>query len=119
MYSLKMLGLTVLAGLCLVIFFAGYDYFQGVSASQSAREEASRLRGKINHVIITGDNRRIDVEVPGGYTLRFESNQVIIDGTRLPEDGFDIPVEGPDLGPGEYSLIITIEDGRIKVSEVS
>lgn len=125
MYALKMLGLVVLAGICVVAFVVGYDYFQGLSTSQEAREQAGQLNEEIKGMIVSGvvgENKKVTVSVPGDYTLRFnsETNQLVMDGVRLPEDGYDMTVEGPkeNLGPGEHELLIVMKSDKIKVSEI-
>lgn len=118
MYSLKMLGLAVLAGTCIVALVIGYNHFQGLSATKKAREEAHKLHSKIEHVIITLDNRSVSVEIPNGYTLEFESNQLLIDGIRFPDESYDMIVKGPKLEPGVHNLLISIENGKVFVNEV-
>lgn len=125
MYALKMVGLVVLAATCLLVFFVGYNYFQEISSSQKAFEEATNLDEEIEGLIISGDvgeNSKVIVDIPSGFSLYFDSenNQWVIDGTRLPEEGYDLTVVGPgkELGPGKHELLISVKENKIKVSEV-
>lgn len=122
MTALRMLGLVVLAAICVVIFIGAYAYLQGLSAAKRAEEAVSQLHSEIQYVIITGDNREnVRIEIPSGYILRFDSdnNQLVIDGIRAPEDGFSLPVQGPELGAGEHVVSISLENGGIVVNEGS
>ncbi len=111
MYAMKMLGLAVLAGICVVGFVVGYNYFQGLSARQKARSEASRLNNEINFVISSSDNNKnLNIEIPDDYVLQFEENRIVIDGMKFPKDNpYELPVDGPELGPGVHNLLIKIE----------
>lgn len=125
MYALKMLGLIVLAGICTVAFILGYGYFQKVSASQRAKEEAYRLNDKIEYVIssgATGEDEEIILNIPGGYSLRFDSEaeQIVINGTRLPKGGYDMEVDFPseNLEAGNHQILIIVKSDRLELKEV-
>lgn len=119
MYALKMVGLVVLAGTCVIALIVGYNYFHNLSANKQARQEAHKLHSEIEQVIINLDENPVSVEIPNGYTLEFESNQLVIDGIRFPEDdNYDMTVTGPKLGPGHHDLLISIENGEVRVNEV-
>lgn len=120
MTALRMLGLVVLAAICVGIFIAAYAYLQGLSAAKRAEEAISKLRFEMQYVINTGNARdNVKVEIPSGYILRFDgdNNQLTIDGIRTPEDGFSLPIAGPELGAGEHMVAIALEGNRIVVRE--
>lgn len=119
MHALRMLGLVALAGICISIFVVAYQSFQGLSREERARGAALELHSKIQHVINTGDPRTVDIEVPGGYVLSLEENQLVINGIRMPEGGYSIPMVGNNLTAGEHRLSVALENGEIVVSEVS
>ena len=121
MTALRMLGLVVLAAICLGIFLGAYMYLQELSKFGRANEVLLQLCSEIRSVISTGDNREnIEVKIPSGYVLSFdaENGQLVIDGIRTPEDGFSLPINGPDLGPGEHVVSIVLENGLVRVFEV-
>jgi hypothetical protein len=115
---MKMLGLVILAATCLVALFGGQKYFQSLSASQRVRDEIHDLHEEVEQVIVTGENRTVKVDMPRGYTLRFESNQLVTSIVSVPENGYDMRVSGPEIGPGEHTLRISIVEGTVKVSEI-
>lgn len=122
MTALRMLGLVVLAAICVGIFIGAYAYLQGLSAAKRAEEAASQLHSEVQYVVITGNSREnVGIEIPSGYILRFDSdnNQLVIDGIRMPEDGYPLLIEGPELAAGEHMVSIALENDRIVVSEVS
>ncbi len=113
-----MLGLVVLATTCLVAFLGGHEYFQNLSASQRLRNEAYEINEDIEHVIITGGSRTVEVNIPRGFTLNFKSNKLVTSEVSIPENGYDMEVVGPKIGFGKHSLRIFIENGTVKVSEI-
>lgn len=125
MYPLKMLGLAVLAGICVIAFVVGHGRLQGLSAQQKARSEASKLSNEISFVISSSDDsQNLSIEIPEDYVLRFEENRIVIGGMKFPKDDpYEFPVVGTELGPGTYNLLITIEKDNsdewiVRVSEV-
>ncbi len=121
MYALKMVGLAVLAGACIFAFIIGYNQLQGLSASQKAREEAGNLDMKIEDVIITGNQENVEIEIPEGYTLKFEENQIKMNGIKYPaspKDEYSLPVNGPTLSQGVYTLQISLDNEVVKVRRV-
>jgi hypothetical protein len=122
MTALRMLGLVVLAAICVGIFIGAYAYLQGLSAVKLAEEVASQLHSEVQYVIITGNSREnVRIDIPSGYILRFDSDnsQLVIDGIRMPEDGYSLSIEGPEIAAGEHVVSIALENNRILVSEVS
>jgi len=113
-----MLGLVVLAGICISIFFAAYQSFRGLSKAERAKEAAIKLDLAIEYVIMTGNPHTVDVEIPEGYTLSFKENQLAIDGTKMPEGGYPWPIIGGNLSTGTHKLAIAIENGKIFVNEM-
>lgn len=122
MYALKMVGLAVLAGACVFAFIIGYNQFQGISASQKVRDEAQDLDMVIGTVISSGSGpENINIEIPEGYTLKFEENQIKINGIKYPaspEDEYSLPVNGPTLSQGSYNLQVSLDNGVVNVEEV-
>lgn len=125
MYALKMLGLIVLAGVCTVAFILGYGYYQKLSASQRAREEVSRLNDEIEYMISSGavgENEELTLNIPEGYSLHFDSEaeQIAINGTRLPEEGYDMEVEflNKDLESGPHKILIIVRSDELELKEV-
>jgi len=119
MTALRMLGLVVLATMCVGIFLCAYAYLQGLSVTKRAEEVVSQLRFEIQYVIDTGNPRgNVKIEIPSGYTLSFDSdnNQLVIGDIRVPEGGFSLPIQGPELSAGEHMVSIVLENNRIIVN---
>lgn len=126
MTVLRLLSLVVIAGICIGIFAGICLEFQGLSAAKRARSVALKLSSEINDVINTGDSSPpLEIKIPSEYTLYFENNetgwQLKMDGTHLPEGGFDLPVEFENrskLGVGVHKLRIELENNWVIVSKV-
>lgn len=121
MYALRMVGLVVLAGLCVTAFIIGYDYFQEFSKDTKAEQEASRLDQEITEVInsLSIENETSTIDIPSNYTLKFEDNRLIMNGYKYPKnEPYGMSVKGPTLESGEHKLLISMENESVIVSEV-
>lgn len=122
MYALKMLGLAVLAGACTFAFIIGYNQFQELSASTKARDEASKLNDSIKYVISTGNSDKVNIKIPGGYTLVFESKKIKINGfeyPKPPQDNYNLPLDAePSSLSQNHYLEISLENEKVKIREV-
>lgn len=113
MNTLRLVGLAILAGLTLSIFFVMYSQVMRMSESKKTKKLIDKLNSNIEHALISGSPERVRVDVPSGYKLRFEENQIALDGMRLPENGYPRAIEGPTLPPGKHSLEIVLRKGKI------
>lgn len=118
MNPLKLLGLSVLAGICILALFAGYRYYQESSMTSKIRKKGLKLHNEINHVMITGENRRISMKVPDDYSIIFDNRSFKIDDFRYPDDGnYSVPLEGSKVKNGEHELLLFFENGKLMIEE--
>ncbi|KXB04745.1 hypothetical protein AKJ50_02040 [candidate division MSBL1 archaeon SCGC-AAA382A13] len=105
MYALKMVGLTVLAGFCILGFAISYNYFHEFSDLKEVRKEALDLHKEIEYAIITGNSKKLSIKIPKDYSLSFNSNKLTINGNPFPDEKFDMIVSGPSLSPVSYPYL--------------
>lgn len=111
-----MLASVIFASLTVLTFAMAYKYAGALARVRDAREAALEVDAAVRAVIATGDQRKVNVRIPEGYVLSFGDNRITIDGITLPEDGYPLPIVGPELGSGTYVLTISFENGAILVS---
>jgi hypothetical protein len=116
-----MLGMVILAIFVASLGVVGYRYVRVAISDRDAKEAADKLGASVGLAVSTGNPQMENVSIPDGYTMRFGDNQgdnqIIIDGYRVPVQGYFMPFDDncPMLGAGDYSLSITIENFRILV----
>jgi hypothetical protein len=120
MPALRTLGMVILATFVVSLGVLGYRYMRFAISDQEAKEAALRLDASMQFVVNTGNPQVDNVNIPDGYTMRFVGNQIVIDGFRVPSQGYRIRFADncPELGPGKHSLSITIENFRIVVRRI-
>jgi len=120
MPALRTLGLVILAILAVSIGILGYVYMRAVFDYSAARGAAIEVANKCGVVISSpsGGPQTVDITIPGNYQMRFDDNQVLIDNFRFPEEGLELMFSENlrELGPGTYTLSITIQGGRLVVT---
>jgi len=109
--------MVVLAIFVVSLGILGYRYVRFAISDRDAKEAALRLDASVQFVLTTGENRVENVSIPDGYTMRFVDNQIIVNGYRVPVQGYSVQFDNscPELGTGDYSLSIAIENFRIVV----
>jgi hypothetical protein len=118
MPALRTLGMVILAILVVSLGVMGYRYVRFAISDRDAKEAALKLDASVQFVLTTGDNKVENVRIPGGYTMSFVDNQIVIDGFRVPVQGYSMRFENncPELTAGDYNLSIAIdENSRIVV----
>jgi hypothetical protein len=117
MPALRTLGMVILAIFVVSLGVLGYRYVRFAISDREAREAALKLDASVQFVVNTGSPHVENVSIPDGYTMRFVDNQIIIDGFRVPSQGYRMRFADncPELGAGDYRLSITIENFRIVV----
>jgi hypothetical protein len=121
MPALRTLGMVILAVFVVSLGILGYRYVRFAMSDRDAKEAADKLGASVGLAVSTGNPQVENVSIPDGYTMRFgdnqSDNQIIIDGYRVPVQGYFMPFDDncPMLGAGDYSLSITIENFRILV----
>jgi len=90
----------------------GYRYVRLAISDRDAKEAALKLDASVQFVLTTGDNKVENVSIPDGYTMRFVENQIVVDGYRVPAQGYSMHFENncPELTAGDYSLSIEIDE---------
>ena len=119
MPALRTLALVILAAFVVSIFVIGYQFLQALDSERRARDAALELNNGVQAVIATGNPHTIKITVPAGYKLKFENQRVTINGFAVPENGYQLPVIGPELSEGSYRLTIAFkpENNSVVVSE--
>ena len=114
-----MLGMVILAIFVASLGVVGYRYVRVAISDRDAKFAADKLGASVQFVLTTGNPKVENVSIPGGYTMSFVDNQIVIDGYRVPAQGYFMSFDDncPVLGAGDYSLSITIENFRILVVE--
>ena len=118
MPALTVLGLVILAAFVVSVFVIGYVYSQKLAELRRAREAAMEVDAEVQAAIVTGTDQTLEITIPAGYTLHFRDNQVLIDDSSYPEEGYPWPITGPELGHGTYTLKIRLGDNLIRVENV-
>ena len=116
MPALRTLALVILAAFVVSIFVMGYQFLQALNRERRARDAALELNNGVQAVIATGNPQTVEITVPAGYKLKFENQRVSINGFVVPENGYQLPVTGPELGEGFHQLTITLENNSVVVS---
>ena len=119
MPALRTLGMIILAVFVVSLGILGYRYARFAISDREAKEAADNLGTSVWRAVTTGNPQVGNVRIPDGYTMRFFDNQIIIDGYRVPVQGYPMSFDNrcPELGDGDHSLSITIENFRILVVE--
>lgn len=117
MPALRMLGMVILAIFVVSLGVIGYRYVRVAISARDAKEAATKLSASVGQAINTGNPQVENVSIPDGYTMRFVDNQIVIDGYRVPVQGYPMSFDNrcPVLGASDYSLSITIENFKILV----
>ena len=118
-----MVVLAILVGSLGVV---GYRYARFAISDRDAKEAALKLDASVRFVLSAGNPQAENVSIPGGYTMRFVDNQIVIDGFRVPVQGYSnmrFDANCDNLTAGDYSLLIeiasTIDNLRIvKIKEL-
>jgi len=119
MPALRTLGMVILAIFVVSLGVLGYCYVRFAISDRDAKEAALELDASVWQAVTTGSPQVDNVSIPGGYTMRFIDNQIVIDGYRVPVQGYPMKFADncPELGAGDYSLSIAIDNFRIVVVE--
>jgi len=117
MLALRTLGMVVLATFVVSLGVLGYCYMRFAISNREAKEAALKLDASVWLAVTTGNPQVDNVSIPEGYTMRFDNNQIVIDGFKVPSQGYPMRFSDncSELGVGDYSLSITIENFRIVV----
>jgi hypothetical protein len=120
MPALRTLGLVILAILAVSIGILGYVYMRAVFDDSAARSAVDKVAAECGAVVASGGTQTVEITIPGNYQMRFLDNQITIDNYRVPKEGFvfGFSESAPELGPGTYTLSITIQDGRLVVTRI-
>lgn len=120
MPALRTLGMVILATFVVSLGILGYRYVRFAISDREAKEAALKLDASVQFVVTTGNPRVDNVSIPDGYTMRFVDNQIVTDGFRVPDQGYPMMFAEncPELGAGDHSLSITIENFRIVVKRM-
>jgi hypothetical protein len=117
MPALKTLGMLILALVVVSLFLIGWKFSQDLKDLKGAREAVLTIDIYVREVLASGNFKVVNIEIPGGYTIEFEDNQICLGKSRLPEGGYQFQIVGPALGPGHHELMIKIENDVILVTE--
>ncbi|MFP4005862.1 MAG: hypothetical protein ACLFUR_03975 [Candidatus Hadarchaeia archaeon] len=119
------MGLIALGALSLTAGIFGYSRVQELSSREEMLDQATKLSEEIDSMIISGDigeSRLVRIKVPNGHELKYEPEQksFIFSGTKVPDNGFDYPIEASvlEFGPGDHSLFIEVEENGILIREL-
>jgi len=116
MPALRTLGMVVLAIFVVSLGVLGYRYVRFAISDRETREAALKLDASVQFVLTTGSPQVENVRIPDGYTMRFVDNQIVIDGFRVPVQGYPMRfADNYQLSAGDYSLSIAIENLRIVI----
>lgn len=115
MPALRTLGLVVLAALVVATFVMGYLYMGALVSARAAKEAAFEVDAAVWAAITTGNPQTIEITLPPDHTLRFDNARVVIDGVAIPQGGYPLPIIGPELWAGTYTLTIVLENNSILV----
>jgi len=118
MPALRTLGMVILAVFVVSLGVLGYRYVRFAISDRDAKEAALKLDASVQFVLTTGNPQVENVRIPSGYTMSFVDNQIVVDGFRVPVQGYSKQFENncPELVAGDYSLSILIdENSRIVV----
>jgi hypothetical protein len=115
MPALKTLGLVILAVFVVSVGGAGFIVFRALMAEAAAREALSVVASKCLEVVSAGGSRRVDVEIPAGYRMRFVDNRITIDG-KFSELSLAFAENLPTLPAGFHSLLVSLSENRLVVS---
>lgn len=107
--------MVILGALAVSTFALGYQYLSTTSRAREAREAALTLDAGVQEVLATGNPRELELTLPEGYVLKFLDNQIRVNGFIIPEEGYPLPISGPELGAGTHSITIKLENGLISV----
>jgi hypothetical protein len=110
MPALRTLGMVILAIFVASLGVLGYRYVRFAISDREAKEAALKLDASVQFVVTTGNPQVENVRIPDGYTMRFVDNQIVIDGFRVPNRGYGFADNCPELGAGDHSLSIKIEN---------
>jgi hypothetical protein len=113
-----MLGMVILAIFVASLGVIGYSYVRVAISDRDAKDAALKLDASVQFVLTTGNPKVENVSIPNGYTMSFVDNQIVIDGVRVPVQGYSMRFENncPELTAGDYNLSIAIdENSRIVV----
>lgn len=115
MPALRTLGLVVLAALAVATFVMGYRYMRALASAREAKEVAFEVDAAVWAAIMTGNPQTIEIVLPSNYALRFDNDQIVIDGIAIPQGGYPLPIIGPELWAGIHTLTIVLENNSILV----
>ncbi len=120
MPALRTFGLVVLAVLAVSIGILGYIYIRAVFDDSAARGAAIKVSDACGTVVASGGTQTVEITLPGNYSMRFIDNQIAVEDYRVPEQGLALMFseDSPKLGPGTYTLSITIQGGRLVVTRI-
>jgi|GEM_PF-3307764 len=127
MYTLKLVGLVVLASMSALGFIVGYGQFQDYQAHLEAQDSVKDIDEAVWNNFLKPpnpqDNFELEVKIPSGYQLRFEENSVNADGVSRPleseglysyvEDNFSSGVYTLEFSWTEDNGKYLIEVGRV------
>ncbi len=121
MPALRTLGLVVMAAFVISIGALGIITFQSFLRDRAAQDALLKVGNYCQEVVTTGGVREFEVDIPGGYTMRFSDNKILIDGRSYPQEGFQISFSenSPQLSYGKYTLSVEISDDRLVVTRIS
>jgi len=120
MPALRTLGMVILAVFVVSLGILGYRYARFAISDREAKEAATKLSASVGQAVNTGNPQVENVSIPDGYTMRFVDNQIVIDGFKVPDQGYSMKFADncPELNVGDYSLSIVIENLRIVVARI-
>lgn len=112
MPALRTFGLVILAVFAVSIGILGYVYMRAVHDESAAREAALSVSEACQTVITVGGQQVVDITLPGDYHMRFLDNQIAVDNYLTPEQGLArrFAENAPELGPGNHTLSVTIDE---------
>lgn len=110
------------AAVVLVIGFALLYQFK-LAAERGLDEELREISYKIKSLIVaSGPGFETRLKVPDNTVVNFSGYRIqVTSGNRthfVPNENFDLPLDGPLLGPGEHILRIELENNVITITRV-
>ncbi len=120
MPALRILGLVVLSIFAVAIGMFGFFFIRGAMDESAARGAALQVAEACGTVISTGSTQNISISIPGGYSMRFVDNRILIDNQSIPEGGliFRFSDDSPELGPGSYELSVSLQGDRLVIARI-
>lgn len=117
MEGTTLLGLAVLSVLAVSIAALGYLTLRSLTDRERLMNALEKLANACQEIASAGGERSVELEVPTGYTIFFQDNQIQAGEIRYPEEGLPLKfVENlSPLSAGKHTVRISVFEGRFFV----